>query len=322
MLLFDISLKYTRSFEQKGKRTINWRMAIEKNMNKEKSSEQPEAVEYKGVFKRLAALLPGRTPDTTESLEQEIQELLEDGEEQGLITSLEEKMINSIFDFRDTMAGEIMTPAVEIEAAEESTSVADLVELFIEKGFTRVPVYRDTLDRIVGILHVKNLLKIFKPDSRDIPLSELLNPPYFIDEKKLIVDLLVEFQKRKIHMALVTDEFGSVRGLVTIEDVLEEIVGEIDDEYDVDDRNEIQELGQEIILVQARVDIEEVEERFGVEMPEGPYESVGGLVVHVLGRLAVPGDQVDVGGLRFLVQTASRRHIKVVRITRLTDAEA
>ncbi len=291
-------------------------------MNKEKSSEQPEAVENKGVFQRLAALLPGRTPDTTESLEQEIQELLEDGEEQGLITSLEEKMINSIFDFRDTMAGEIMTPAVEIEAAEESTSLADLVELFIEKGFTRVPVYRDTLDRIVGILHVKNLLKIFSPASKDIPLSELLNPPYFIDEKKLIVDLLVEFQKRKIHMALVTDEFGSIRGLVTIEDVLEEIVGEIDDEYDVDDRNEIQELGQEIILVQARVDIEEVEERFGVEMPEGPYESVGGLVVHVLGRLAVPGDQVDVGGLRFLVQTASRRHIKVVRITRLTDAEA
>ena len=288
-------------------------------MNKEKSSEQSEVVEYKGVFKRLAALLPGRTPDTTESLEHEIQELLEDGEEQGLITSLEERMINSIFDFRDTMAGEIMTPAVEIEAAEESISVTDLVDLFIEKGFTRVPVYRDTLDRIVGILHVKNLLKIFKPDSRDIPLSELLNPPYFIDEKKLIVDLLVEFQKLKIHMALVTDEFGSVRGLVTIEDVLEEIVGEIDDEYDVDDHDEIQEVDQETILVQASVDIEEVEERFGVEMPEGPYESVGGLVVHVLGRLAVPGDQVDVGGLRFLVQTASRRHIKVVRITRLID---
>lgn len=291
-------------------------------MNKEKISEQSEAVEYKGVFKRLAALLPGRTPDTTESLEHEIQELLEEGEEQGLITSLEERMINSIFDFRDTRVGEIMTPAVEIEAADESTSLAELVELFIEKGFTRVPVYRDTLDRIVGILHVKNLLKIFSPASKDVPLSELLNPSYFIDEKKLIVDLLVEFQKRKIHMALVTDEFGSIRGLVTLEDVLEEIVGEIDDEHDVDDHDEIQELGQETILVQARVDIEEVEERFGIEMPEGPYESVGGLVVHLLGRLAVPGDQVDVGGLRFLVQTASKRHIKVVRITRLTNDEA
>lgn len=290
-------------------------------MNKEKSSEQAEAGEYKGVFKRLAALLPGRAPDTTEALEHEIQELLEEGEEQGLITSLEERMINSIFDFRATMAGEIMTPAVEIVAVEESTSLADLVELFIDKGFTRVPVYRDTLDQIVGILHVKNLLKIFSPASKDISLSELLNPPYFIDEKKLIVDLLVEFQKRKIHMALVIDEFGSVRGLATIEDVLEEIVGEIDDEYDVDERDEIQEVGQETILVQARVDIEEVEKRFQVEMPEGPYESVGGLVVHVLGRLAVPGDQVDVGGLHFFVQTASRRHIKLVRITRLIDDE-
>lgn len=288
-------------------------------MNKEKQSEQSESVEYKGVFKRLAALLPGRTPDTTESLELEIQELLEEGEEQGLITSLEERMINSIFDFRDTRVGEIMTPAVEIEAAEESTSLAEMVELFIEKGFTRVPVYRETLDRVVGILHVKNLLKIFSPASKDIPLSELLNTPFFIDEKKLIVDLLVEFQKRKIHMALVTDEFGSIRGLVTIEDVLEEIVGEIEDEHDVDDHDEMQELGQETILVQARVDIEEVEERFGVEMPEGPYESVGGLVVHLLGRLAVPSDQVEVGGLRFLVQTASKRHIKAVRITRISD---
>ncbi len=291
-------------------------------MDKENTSEQSEVPEHKGVFRRLADLLPGRTPDTTESLEQEIQDLLEEGEEQGLITSLEEKMINSIFDFRDTKAGEIMTPAVEIVAAEESTSLADLVELFIEKGFTRVPVYRDTVDHVVGILHVKNLLKIFSPASRDIPLAQLLNPPWFIDEKKMIVDLLVEFQKRKVHMALVIDEFGAVRGLVTLEDVLEEIVGEIGDEYDVDEQDEIQEVGQETILVPARVDIEEVEERFGVEMPEGPYESVGGLVVHILGRLAVPGDQVNVGGLRFLVQTASRRHIKLVRITRLIDDEA
>ncbi len=291
-------------------------------MTKEKASAQSDTGEQKGVFQRLAALLPGRAPGTTESLEQEIQELLEEGEEQGLITSMEEKMINSIFDFRDTMAGEIMTPAVEIEAAEESTSLADLVEFFINKGFTRVPVYRESFDRMVGILHVKNLLKSFTPAGKDIPLAELLNPPYFIDEKTLIVDLLVQFQKRKIHMALVNDEFGSVRGLVTLEDVLEEIVGEIDDEYDVDEQDAIEEVGQETVLVQARVDIEEVEERFGIEMPEGPYESVGGLVVHLLGRLAVVGDQVDVGGLRFLVQTASRRHIKVVRITRLTDAEA
>ncbi len=291
-------------------------------MNKEKPDQQSDIVEHKGVFQRLAALLPGRAPDTAESLELEIQELLEEGEEQGLITSLEEKMINSIFDFRVTKVGEIMTPTVEIEAAEEATSLAELVELFIAKGFTRVPVYRDTLDRVVGILHVKNLLKIFSPASKDISLAELLTPPYFVDEKKLIFDLLVEFQKRKVHMALVTDEFGSIRGLVTIEDILEEIVGEIEDEHDVDDHDEIQELDHDTILVQARVDIEEVEERFGLEMPEGPYESVGGLVVHLLGRLAVPADQVEAGGLRFVVQSASKRHIKAVRISRLIDEEA
>ncbi len=296
-------------------------MSRDKSAEPAEQDERPAAPEYKGVFQRLAALLPGRAPDTTEALEQEIQDLLEEGEEQGLISSMEERMINSIFDFRETRAGEIMTPAVEVEAAEEGMTLPELVDFFIEKGFTRVPVYRETLDHTIGILHVKNLLKALSPAAKDRPLAELFNPPYFIDEKKLIVDLLVEFQKGKIHMALVSDEFGALRGLVTLEDILEEIVGEIDDEHDVDAPEEMQELGQETIVVLARVEIEEVEDRFGVEMPEGPYESVGGLVVHLLGRLAVPGDQVEVAGLRFLVQTASKRHIKLVRITRLASGD-
>ncbi len=296
-------------------------MSRDKSAEPAEQDERPASPEYKGVFQRLAALLPGRAPETTEALEQEIQGLLEEGEEQGLITRMEERMINSIFDFRETRAGEIMTPAVEVEAAEEKMTLPEMVDFFIEKGFTRVPVYRETLDHTIGILHVKNLLKALSPAAKGRPLAEFFNPPYFIDEKKLIVDLLVEFQKGKIHMALVSDEFGALRGLVTLEDILEEIVGEIDDEHDVDAPEEMQELGQETIVVLARVEIEEVEDRFGVEMPEGPYESVGGLVVHLLGRLAVPGDQVEVAGLRFLVQTASKRHIKLVRITRLASGD-
>lgn len=258
-----------------------------------------------------------RSPETTEALEHEIQELLEEGEEHGLISSLEEKMINSIFDFRDTLAVEIMTPAAEIISVEASVSFDALVAVVIEEGFTRMPVYRDNADRIIGILHVKDLLRLCtRTVGNSLGLEDCLKPALFISEHKPVVELLKDFKKRKTHMALVTDEFGTVRGLITLEDVLEEIVGEIDDEYDTDETT-IEEISDDTVLVHARVDVEEVEERFRIVLPDGPYESIGGLVIHSLGRLAVAGDTVDTGDLRFVVKSASKRHIKMVEITRL-----
>ena len=283
--------------------------------------EQPEAPEpavKKGIMRRILNRLSlDRSPETTEALEHEIQELLEEGEEHGLITSLEEKMINSIFDFRDTLAVEIMTPAAEIISFEASVSVGELVAAVIEEGFTRMPIFRGNTDRIIGILHVKDLLKICtRQEAGDISLEDYLKPAHFIPENKPVVDLLKDFKKRKTHMALVTDEFGTVRGLITLEDVVEEIVGEIDDEYDTDE-NTIEEINEDTIVVHARIDVEEVEERFKVSLPDGPYESIGGLMIHSLGRLAVAGDALEVGNLRFVVKGASKRHIKMVEITRL-----
>ena len=283
--------------------------------------EQPEAPEpasKKGIMRRILNRLSlDRSPDTTEELEHEIQELLEEGEEHGLITSLEEKMINSIFDFRDTLAVEIMTPAAEIVSFEVSVSVNELVAAVIEEGFTRMPIFRGNTDRIIGILHVKDLLKICtRQEAGEISLEDYLKPAHFIPENKPVVDLLKDFKKRKTHMALVTDEFGTVRGLITLEDVVEEIVGEIDDEYDTDE-NTIEEINEDTILVHGRIDVEEVEERFKVSLPDGPYESIGGLMIHTLGRLAVAGDTLEVGNLRFVVKGASKRHIKMVEISLL-----
>lgn len=291
-------------------------------MYTEKESEQQELAERKSVLQRLRDLVPFGRPGTTEDLEQEIQDLLEEGEEQGLITSMEEKMINSIFDFRDTMATEIMTPAAEVVDFDESASLADLIDLVIENGFTRIPVYRGNADRVIGIIHVKDLLKICaRPQSGPITLESFLRPVYFVPENKPIVELLREFQKRKAHMAMVTDEFGAIRGLITMEDIVEEIVGEIDDEYDVDqDRLEV--VGENVILVHARVDLEKVEEHFDLELPEGPYVSIGGLVIHILGRLGQVGDTVEVNGLRFEIKSASKRHIKMIQISHLSAAES
>jgi len=290
-------------------------------MNKEEDLPgAPEPAVKKGIMRRIMNLLSlGRSPETTEALEHEIQELLEEGEEHGLISSLEEKMINSIFDFRDTMAVEIMTPAAEIVSFDVTVSIDDLVAAVIEEGFTRIPIFRDNPDRILGILHAKDLLKLCTNNAsrESFLLEDHLKPAHFIPENKPVVELLKDFKRQKTHMAMVTDEFGAVRGLITLEDVIEEIVGEIDDEYDIDEPDTIEEIDENTIMVHARIDVEEVEERFKINLPEGPYESIGGLMIHILGRLAVVGDAVEVENLRLVVKGASKRHIKMVEITRL-----
>lgn len=287
----------------------------------EDNTREQEADQGSGVLKRLKSLLNFTKPGTKEDLDHEIQELLEEGEEHGLISSLEEKMINSILEFRETYASEIMTPAAEIVSFNEAAPMAELIDMVIESGFTRIPVYRDNPDHVIGAIHAKDLLKLCARSHNGpepVNLENYLRPVYFISEAKPIVDLLREFQKRKLHMAMVVDEFGTVRGLITLEDILEEIVGEIDDEYD-DDEHDIEILDDQAVLVPARVDIEVIEEHFQVEFPEGPYESVGGLVIHVLGRLASIGDVVDIHGFRFEVKNADARQLKTLRIARILD---
>ncbi len=258
------------------------------NKDSELSSAESEQVPF---FKRLKAfLLFDRSPGTTEALEHEIQELLEEGEEHGLISSLEERMITSIFDFRDTLAAEIMTPAAEIISFDVLAEISEIIETVIREGYTRIPIYKENADDIIGILHAKDLLRLCKQGAPPFGgLTEFLNPAYMVPEDKPIVDLLKEFQKKKIHMAIVMDEFGAVRGLLTLEDILEEIVGEIDDESDTED-DDFEQMDEQTWLVRGRVDIEDVEERLKVSLPEGPYESIGGLIIHALGRLGVEGD--------------------------------
>ncbi len=269
----------------------------------------------KSLLQRFKSLLHIKgSPDTTRELEHEIQELLEDGEEQGLISRHEEKLINSIFDFRETVASEIMTPTVEMVSADVNSASREFARLITEEGYTRIPVYSGTPDNIIGILHAKDLLKTcgMTPDE-PLKLKDVLNPPMIISESKPITDLLRDFQSKKNHMAIVTDEFGSVRGLVTLEDVIEEIVGEIDDEHDQEER-ELMVVDAQTIIVDAKIEIEEVEEHFHCTLPEGAYESVGGLLIEHLGRVPENGDQITVSSLTFKVLAAAPRRARTVRI--------
>jgi len=280
-------------------------------MDKSSRQETPEAP----LIKRLLNIIGlAKAPDTAEDLEQEIQELLEDGKEHGLISAQEGMMINSIFEFRNTLAKEIMTPRTEMVCAPATSSVSELISLITEEGFTRIPIYTDTLDKITGIVHAKDILRYCACGKEQPKAAEIANPPLFIMETHKIGQLLRDFKAKKFHMAIVTDEFGGIRGLVTLEDVLEEIVGEINDEYDKDD------LGWRVIdnrtvLTDAKVDIEELEAFFDMALPEGPYESIGGLVIHQLGRLPKTGEVIEVGDLRIKVMTADRRRISTLKIT-------
>lgn len=290
-------------------------------MNNEIAPEEQESDQQKGFLSKLLSSIVFRKPGTKKDLDHDIQELLEEGEEHGLISPLEEKMINSILEFRETYASEIMTPAAEVISFDESGPMSELIEIVIESGFTRIPVYRENPDRVIGAIHAKDLLKLCaRPGSGPTDLANYLRPVYFISEAKPIVDLLREFQKRKLHMAMVTDEFGTVRGLITLEDILEEIVGEIDDEYD-EDEHTIEVIDEHTIQVHAWVDIEKIEDHFGIEFPEGPYESVGGLVIHLLGRLAITGDSVEVSGACFEVLGATDRQIKMIQVRKIVLGE-
>ncbi|WP_035216667.1 hemolysin family protein [Desulfobulbus elongatus] len=287
------------------------------------SGEEPPSKPFKSFFEKVKSILGFRgAPDTTEELEHEIQELLEEGEEQGLISVHEEQMINSIFDFRETIASEIMTPSAEMVCAELNTSVPELIRLINEEGYTRVPVYEGTPDQIIGILHAKDLLRICArgTDDAQVDLKEFLNPVAFIPESKPITELLREFQSKKTHMAIVVDEFGGVRGLVTFEDVIEEIVGEIGDEHDEED-SDLRVVDERTVIVDAKIDIEEVETHFGLRLPEGPYESVGGFIIHRLGKVPQIGALVQENGLSFKVLGADPRRIKSVRIVRNDDTQ-
>ncbi|BHH84670.1 hemolysin family protein [Desulforhopalus sp. 52FAK] len=290
-------------------------------MDNEQITDVQAPDEVKSIFKKLISFLDFRKPGTKEDLDHEIQELLEEGEEHGLISPLEEKMINSILEFRETDASEIMTPAAEVVSFGEDSPMSEIVEVVIESGFTRIPVYKENPDNVIGAIHAKDLLKLCaRPNSAVETLSDYLRPVYFIEEDKPIVDLLREFQKRKVHMAMVTDEFGTMRGLITLEDILEEIVGEIDDEYD-DEEQFLDVISEGVVDVHGWVDIEKIEEYYQLEMPDGPFESVGGLVIHMLGRLARMGDTVEVAGLEFSVISASTRQIKKIRVTRVLEEE-
>jgi CBS domain containing-hemolysin-like protein len=254
-----------------------------------------------------------------DELEREIQSIIDVYEEQGLISRQEGELIESIFEFKDTLVREIMVPRTEIVGVERHTPLDRVISLVLDSGHSRFPVYEGTIDNIVGILLAKDLLSFWQTPEPERDLAKVLRPAYFIPESKKISDLLRDLVERKTQIAVVIDEYGGTAGLITLEDILEEIVGEIYDEYDrLEPRLVPQEDGS--VLVDARLDVEELMDYFDRPRPEGKFESVGGLLIHLLGRVPQVQDQVVLDGLELTVVAADERRAKQVRVRLLAPS--
>ncbi|MDO9515472.1 MAG: hemolysin family protein [Syntrophales bacterium] len=253
------------------------------------------------------------------ALEEKIQSIIDSGEEDGLIDRQSGEMIQSILELRETVAREVMIPRTEIVAISDTSTIDDILDLILKHGHTRMPLYNENIDNIVGILNVKDLLRFWSKPFRREDITSILRKTYYIPETKNIHLLLHELKEKKSHMAIVIDEYGGTSGLVTLEDLIEEIVGEIHDEHDVEE-NPFTKLPGGDVLVDGRVDIEEFEEHFGIEVPEGQFETLGGFIFYLIKKIPVTGETLAYEDLKITIEAADERSIKKVRIQRAGES--
>jgi CBS domain containing-hemolysin-like protein len=264
----------------------------------------------------LIRLLSGHNaPQLPLVTEEELLLLVNVGEEEGLIERDEREMIEGIFEFGDTLVREVMIPRVDIVALDESASLDEALETVITNGHSRIPVYHETVDQIVGILYAKDLLPGLRAGQRDMPMSGLQRPPYFIPETMKVGALLRDLQTRKVHLAIAVDEYGGTAGLVTIEDLLEEIVGDIQDEYDVEEPS-IQLISEGELIADARVPIDDINDLTELRLSSDESDRIGGMVYERLGRVPKVGDEVHLDdGVTITVLSVEGLRPRQLRIT-------
>jgi putative hemolysin len=253
----------------------------------------------------------------TKFSEEDLKQVLEASTISGAIDKAEHELIKSILEFTDTTVKEIMVPRPDVVALNIEMPREVLVRKVIEEGYSRLPVFRESIDNIIGIIYSKDLLSLL--EHRDlILLQDIIRPAFFVPESKKISQLLREFQQKKAHLAIVTDEYGGMEGIITIEDVVEEIVGEIHDEYDeVSKAAEPAKDGS--VIVDARLSVSEFNRQFSAGLPEAPeYETLAGFVQKILGRLPEAGEGVSYDNFQFTIVSKTARRIRQVRVSRIT----
>jgi putative hemolysin len=247
--------------------------------------------------------------------EDEFEGLRELSEGEALVDQDERALIQRVFEFGDQRVSQIMTPRTDIFALEATEPLAAVLPKIKEARFSRIPVYEGTIDQTIGVLYAKDLLPYSRHPELEMRLRDMLHPVYFVPESKRIDELLREFQRNKVHMAIVVDEYGGVSGLVTMEDALEELVGEIIDEFDTEEVL-CRQLDAQTFLVAARLPIDEFNERLGVEIPKDNLDTIGGYVFHLFGKLPKRGESITAHGLTFTIEHIKGTRLLEIRVRR------
>lgn len=245
--------------------------------------------------------------------EEEFKLMLEEGTKTGVIDKTEHELIESIFEFTDTTAKEVMIPRPDVAALDVATPREAAVRMVLDQGYSRMPVYRDTIDNIVGVIYAKDIIGLMEHKNLII-IQDILRPVFFVPETKKISQLMRELQKRKMHLAVVIDEYGGTAGIITMEDILEEIVGEIHDEYDEEIRD-VESAGDGTFLINARMSIPDFNERFNVELPlNDEYETMSGFLQKLTGRIPELHEEIHYEQFIFTVLKKSQRRIRLIRV--------
>jgi putative hemolysin len=266
----------------------------------------------------IIRLSGGRITDVAAPLvtEEEIRTAVTLGEEAGELEEEEKEMIHSIFEFGDTSAHEVMVPRTDMTAIDVTVPLKEALDLVLDTGHSRIPVYEDTVDNVIGIIYARDLLACMRDRHTEVGIRETMRPAYYVPEAKKVDDLLRELRRRRVHMAIVIDEYGGTAGLVTIEDLLEEIVGEIRDEYDIQEEELFRILDENTYLVDGRMSIDEINEMLDVRIPKDGFDSIGGYIFSEIGDIPGVGERLGLPdlGLELVIDKTDGRRISKVKI--------
>jgi CBS domain containing-hemolysin-like protein len=261
-------------------------------------------------FLRLVHVNPNRKQDAI--TEDELRTIVDVSHEEGVIESEERKMINNVFDFGDSVARDIMIPRIDMTLVEVNATYEELIDIFREEMYTRIPVYEETSDNVIGIINMKDLL--LNDNSTNFNIRNFLREPLYTYEYKKTAELMIEMRQTCNNVVIVLDEYGATAGMITLEDLLEEIVGEIRDEYDEDEENELVEVAPYEYLMEGSMKLDDLNDRLGLELESEDYDSIGGLIIGLLDRLPEQGEEVSFGDIRLVVEALDKNRIDKVRM--------
>ena len=268
----------------------------------------------KPFFEKLRKIIKKDQLEDSSDIAEGIHDIMDEGQALGLVSDEESNMVYGVLELKETSVDSIMIPRTDVFFAPHDITLEDIIKLASDCGHTRIPIYKGDIDTVIGVLHIKDLFRLWGQDPSVVIPADIIRPPFFVPETRKVSELFRDLRANQNHFAVVIDEYGGTSGIVTIEDILEQIVGEIMDEHDCEEVMLVYNSEDNSLTVDARLEVKKLE-KYNINIPEGDYESVGGFIISLLGKIPVTGDIVNHGDIVFTIKSAEIRKIKQIHIS-------